>query len=57
MDKLKGYWNKDDDLQMNLNRIEMDVKEWRKCNVNHVLGLKKELMAKLNGIQKSIRGN
>ncbi|XP_058734058.1 uncharacterized protein LOC131605755 [Vicia villosa] len=44
-DKLKTYWNLNDEINTNMKRIENNVEEWKKCTVNYIQGIKKEIMA------------
>ncbi|XP_058755237.1 uncharacterized protein LOC131628419 [Vicia villosa] len=55
IDRLRGFWNKQDDFMKNLQRVESDANEWKSCSVQHVQKVKRCIMARLQGIQRGIQ--
>ncbi|XP_058780637.1 uncharacterized protein LOC131654707 [Vicia villosa] len=55
-ERLLGIWKKNEGLKMNLKLVEDDAKYWKCKTLNHMQKTKKEIMARLNGVQKRLYG-
>ncbi|CAJ2657672.1 unnamed protein product [Trifolium pratense] len=52
---LSQSWNRDNSLIKNLSTVEREIKAWRFQSIDNVLYKKRELMSRLNGIQRSLQ--
>lgn len=55
IDRLHGFWRNKDYLLHNLQCIEKDATERKQCSIQHVQRIKRNLMARLHGIQCKIQ--
>jgi hypothetical protein len=52
---IQQCWNEDDDIVSNLQKVKKNVQEWKIHNFNHVIKKKKELVGRIDGIQRSMQ--
>ncbi|WJX64016.1 hypothetical protein P8452_48843 [Trifolium repens] len=55
-DMLKTCWKRRDSIANNLHSVEREIKIWKYQHLDQVLHIKKELMARIAGVQRRIQG-
>jgi hypothetical protein len=55
LNMMKQSWNQDNSMSANLNNVEQGIKRWKFQSIDHILYKKKELMARINGVQRTMQ--
>jgi hypothetical protein len=54
---IKDCWDNNSPVLRNLTKVQNDIKHWKICTFDQVMRRKKEIIARLGGIQRSIYNN